>query len=241
MYLSLFVSLYGRRSRYQPPTYLDLDEITHDICGKSQQNVLDVADVNSEFKDFVFFDTPGFQPEYANDCTYQSFYSQIIDQMDFIYVVWDVSHGKIDPQFASFFKDKAHGTDYELIYNRYDEANSNMAFLNQQYSSKMAQGHELLSEGYVLKVHENNKNTEVYAEQYQEDLALLRSRILSVNQTVHDFRKISMKDNLINHRGKVTGLDSLRKVKILDRMVRGGLNIHMKPKQHFLSQFGIEL
>ena len=72
--------------------------------------------------------------------------------------------------------------DYEMIYNRYEEANSNMAFLNQQYG-RMAKGHELLSEGYILKVHEN---TTANAEHYLDDLLMLRSKILSVNQTVHD-------------------------------------------------------
>jgi len=157
--------------------------------------------------------------------------------MDFIYVVWDVNHGKIDHQFALFFKDKAHGTDYEMIYNRYEEANSNMAFLNQQYG-RMSKGHELLSEGYILKVHENTTEN---AEHYLNDLLMLRSKILSVNQTVHDFRKISMKENLIRHRDMMTGFDSLRKLKILDRMVQGDLNIHSKPKRSFLSHFGMEL
>jgi hypothetical protein len=198
---------------------------------------LDVADENMEFQDFVFFDTPGYQAEYLNDCTYQTFYSQLIEKMDFIYVVWDVHHGKIDDHFASFFKDKAHGRDYEMIYNRYEENRANMAFLNQQYG-KMTKGYELLSEGYILKVHENSTE---YKVQFQQDILMLRSKILSVNQTVHDNRKMYMKDTLMKYREKVKGLDSLRKVKIGDRLIRQDLNIHSQPKRSILRNFGIEL
>merc|ERR1711957_394448 len=158
---------------------------------------------------------PGWQAEYENDCTYSSFYQQLIEKMDFVYVVWDVNHGKIDDKFASLFKEKAHGTEYELIYNRFEENSSNMAFLNQQYG-KMRKGHEILSEGYILKLHENNTK---YEKEYQEDILMLRAKILSVNQTVHDHRKISMKENLVRNRNKTTGIDSLRKVKIGDRLI----------------------
>jgi len=166
-----------------------IDDVTHKVCGKNQPNVLEVADVNTEFQDFVFFDMPGWQAEYGSDCTYRSFYEQLIEKMDFVYVVWDVNHGKIDDDFASFFREKAHGVDYELIYNRFEESSANMAFFNQQYG-KMSQGHEILSEGYVLKLHDNSAR---YAEEYHDDILMLRSKILAVNQTVHDNRKMSMK------------------------------------------------
>lgn len=215
--------------------------MTQKICGKSQPNVLDVADENTEFRDFVFFDMPGWQNEYADDCTYSSFYSQLIEKMDFVYVVWDLNHGKIDDKFASFFKEKAHGTEYELIYNRYEENTANMAFLNQQYG-KMRKGQEILSEGYVLKVHENRTDTDTAtAQQYKEDIRMLRSKILSVNQTVHDGRKISMKDMLTRHRSKISGLDSLRKLKIADRLIKQDLNIHSQPKHSILRHLNIEL
>lgn len=205
--------------------------------------MLDVADENTEFQDFVFFDTPGYQAEYLKDCTYQTFYSQLIDKMDFIYVVWDVHHGKIDDHFASFFLDKAHGRDYEMIYNRFEDNRSNMAFLNQQYG-KMTKGFEILSEGYILKVHENSSSSSSsteYKQQFQEDILLLRSKILSVNQTVHDNRKITMKETLKKYRGDITGLDSLRKIKIGDRLIQQDLNIHLQPKQGILRYFGMEL
>ena len=64
---------------------------------------LDVANPNTEFgTDFVFFDMPSWQQEYANDCVYQSFYQQLIEKVDFTYVIWDVSHGKVDQSFADF-------------------------------------------------------------------------------------------------------------------------------------------
>mmetsp|Transcript_28910 Transcript_28910/g.43659 ORF Transcript_28910/g.43659 Transcript_28910/m.43659 type:complete len:483 (+) Transcript_28910:92-1540(+) len=214
-----------------------LNDVTYKMCGQSQPNVLDVADLNEEFRDFVFFDMPGFQGEYANDCTYNSFYSQLLDRMDFNFVVWDVSHGKIENAFANFFLEKGHGTEYELIYNRFEDDNSNMAFLNQQYG-KMSKGHEILSEGYVLKLHENSTR---YAEQFQNDILLLRSKILSINQTVHDRRKMSMKDALIRFREKISGYDSLRKVKIADRLIEQDLNIHLQPRQSIFRRFGVEL
>ena len=156
---------------------LHSDDITHNKCGKSQPNVVDVADINTEFTDFVFFDMPGWQSEYADECSYHTFYEQLLGKMDFIYFVWDVNHGKVDDKFAAFFEHKAHGTDYSVIYNRYEEGSANMAFLNQQYG-KMNQGSEILSEGYVLKLHEKSAK---YAEQYDEDILMLRSKISSVN------------------------------------------------------------
>ncbi len=207
------------------------------MCGSTLPNVLDVADENTEFRDFVFFDMPGWQSEYANDCTYKSFYSQLIERMDYVYVVWDVSHGKVEEEFASFFKEKAHGTEYELIYNRYDDDSANLSFLNQQYG-KMRKGHEILSDGYVLKLHENSTR---YLEQYREDILMLRSKILSVNQTVHDRRKVSMKETLIRYRDRISGIDSLRKVKIGNRLIKHDLNIHLQPRRSLLRQFGLEL
>lgn len=51
-------------------------------------NVLDVADENNEFGDFVFFDMPGWQSEYGSDCVYRTYFRQLIDKVDFTYVVW---------------------------------------------------------------------------------------------------------------------------------------------------------
>lgn len=214
------------------------DEITYDVCGNTQPNTVDIADMNSEFEDFVFFDTPGFQQEYTNDCSYEVFYKQLIEKMDFVYVVWDVNHGKIDESFSSLFQNKAHGVDYEMIFNRYDDqAGNGISFLNQQYA-KMTKGHELLSEGYVLKLHENRTK---YQNEFVEDIHLLRTKILSVNQTVHDQRKLTMKENLIRYRSKITGFDSLRKIKMADRMIQKDLNIHMKPVHSHFEKFGFEL
>jgi GTPase SAR1 family protein len=132
-----------------------INDVTHSTCGKQMPNVVDIADENTQFSNFVFFDTPGWQTEYVQNCVYGSFYRQLIDKMDFIYVVWDLNHGKIEDYFADFFKSKTKGTDYELIYNRYEDRYADMAFLNQQYS-KMTNGQEILSEMYTMKLHENN-------------------------------------------------------------------------------------
>lgn len=85
----------------------------------------------------------------------------------------DVNHGKIEDDFAEFFQNKARGTNYELIYNRYTRDTVDMSFLNQQYA-KMSTGQEILSEMYTTKVHENNTQL---APQFQEDILHLRSKI----------------------------------------------------------------
>ena len=184
---------------------------------------------------------PGWQPEYGSECVYRTFYEQMIEKMDFVYIVWDVNHGKIPDTFADLFKqkNKARGRDYEIIYNRYDDDHTDMAFLNQQYA-KMSDAQEILSVGYTLKVHENSTR---YMEDIDKDLAMLRSKILSVNQTVHDNRKIAMKENLLNYRTKITGMQSLRKLKIGDRLIHQDLNIHLKPPRYNILRdvFGIEL
>lgn len=185
-----------------------INDVTHNNCGDQLPNVVDIADDNKEFSNFVFFDTPGWQSEYMNNCQYESFYRQLIDKVDFIYVVWDLSHGKIEDYFADFFKSKTKGTNYELIYNRYDDRNADMSFLNQQYA-KMTHGKEILSEMYTMKLHENStQNIDLYT----QDIQLLRAKIKSVNQTVYDNRKKMMKSNLLSYKSKVTGLSSLRKV-----------------------------
>ena len=70
-----------------------MNDITHKHCRKHLPNVVDVADSNTEFEHFVFFDTPGWQSEYRNNCEYESFYRQLIDKMDFVYVVWGFDYG----------------------------------------------------------------------------------------------------------------------------------------------------
>lgn len=200
-------------------------------------NVLDVSDSNDEFDDFVFFDTPGWQSEYSSDCIYRTYFQQLINKVDFVYVVWDVSHGKIEGEFADFFRHKARGTNYELIYNRYNKDNVDMSFLNQQYA-KMSTGKEILSEMFTTKVHENSTDT---AEQFNEDILHLRAKIKSVNQTVQDNRKKMMKDNLISHRGSISGVNALRKLKICDRLISDDLNLHVRPKTYRLNWLGLEL
>ena len=64
-----------------------INDVTHKVCGAALPNVLDVADTNQEFADFVFYDMPGWQREYGEDCTYRMFYKQLIDKVDFTYVV----------------------------------------------------------------------------------------------------------------------------------------------------------
>lgn len=149
----------------------------------------------------------------------------------------DVNHGKIEDEFADFFRNKARGTHYELIYNRYVSDAVDMAFLNQQYA-KMSNGQELLSQMYTMKLHENNT---AFANEFKEDVLLLRAKIKSVNQTVHDNRKRLMKENLVSHRTRLTGLLSLRKLKIGDRLIREDLNLHLPPRSSKLRVLGIEL
>jgi len=216
-------------------------------------NVLDVADDNDEFAGFVFFDMPGYQREYGEDCRYRNFYRQLIDKVDYTFVVWDVSHGKIEDEFADFFQNKARGTNYELIYNRFDENSIDMGFLNQQYSKMSGTGQEMLSEMYTTKVHENrNVNTHnndrsiigssddsttalvpqkpTWELVYDNDIQTLRSKIKSVNQTVHDNRKKLMKANLVKHEGKLTGFMSLYKLKMSRSLIEGDLNLHTRPR-----------
>jgi len=215
-----------------------VNDVVRSKCGgRSMANVLDVSDSNDEFDDFVFFDTPGWQSEYSSDCIYRTYFQQLINKVDFVYVVWDVSHGKIEGEFADFFRHKARGTNYELIYNRYNKDNVDMSFLNQQYA-KMSTGKEILSEMFTTKVHENSTDT---AEQFNEDILHLRAKIKSVNQTVQDNRKKMMKDNLISHRGSISGVNALRKLKICDRLISDDLNLHVRPKTYRLNWLGLEL
>lgn len=135
------------------------------------------------------------------------------------------------------FRLKARGTHYELIYNRYINDAVDMAFLNQQYA-KMSNGQEILSQMYTMKLHENST---AFRNEFNEDVLLLRAKIKSVNQTVHDNRKRLMTENLLRHRDKITGLLSLRKLKMADRLVKEDLNLHVPPKTSRLRVLGIEL
>ena len=146
----------------------------------------------------------------------------------------DVSHGKIEDEFAEFFRHKARGVNYEVIYNRYMPDSVNMGFLNQQYA-KMSNGQEILSEMYTMRLHENN------TAEFPQDVLHLRAKIKSVNQTVHDNRKKLMKENILTHRSKLTGLLSLRKLKIGDRLMRQELNLYVPPEKSTLRILGIEL
>lgn len=66
-----------------------VNDVVRSKCGgKAMANVLDVADENNEFGDFVFFDMPGWQSEYGSDCIYRTYFRQLIDKVDFTYVVW---------------------------------------------------------------------------------------------------------------------------------------------------------
>lgn len=219
--------------------------------GELLANVLDVADDNEEFAGFVFFDMPGYQREYGEDCRYRNFYRQLIDRVDYTFVVWDVNHGKIEDEFAEFFQNKARGTNYEIIYNRYDESSTEMGFLNQQYGKMSGAGQEMLSEMYITRVHENTtaftgnsllpsltsssleEDISARETSFESDIQLLRSKIKSVNQTVHDNRKKLMKANLVKHEGKLTGFFSLYKLKLSRRLVEGDLNLHIRPRGWF--------
>lgn len=102
----------------------------------------------------------------------------------------------------------------------------------------MSTGQEILSEMYTTKVHENNTALE---EQFHEDVLRLRSKIKSVNQTVHDNRKKMMKENLILHRDKMSGLNALRRLKICDRLINEDLNLHVRPRTYHWQRWGLEL
>jgi len=203
-----------------------INDVTHKQCDEQLTNILDVADTNKEFESFVFYDMPGYQREYGKDCAYKTYYQKLIDMVDFIYVVWDVNHGKIEGEFADYFKNKARGTGFEIIYNRYKEDAADMGFLNQQYA-QLSSGVEILSEMYTIKVHENNTE---YETQFQEDMQLLRAKIKSVNQTVHDNRKKMMKSNLRKYQNHVTGIFSLYKFKTSEKLIEEDLNLHAPPK-----------
>ncbi|CAJ1959499.1 unnamed protein product [Cylindrotheca closterium] len=220
-----------------------MQQITHEVCGKGLPNVLDVADTNSEFDGFVFLDMPGWQNEYHHDCAYRTFYEHLMDQMDYVYVVWDLNHGKIEDEFAEFFKGKSRGTNFEVIYNRYNSERADMAFLNQQYAKLRHGAQELLSEIYTIKVHDQATLADDSSSesQFDQDIQHLRSKIQSVNQTVHDNRKQLMKENLLAVRGNLKGIWSLRKLKISDRLIKHELNVHREPKSSWLRRFGIEL
>ncbi|KAL3780106.1 hypothetical protein HJC23_005973 [Cyclotella cryptica] len=226
-----------RSDDYEQRRHCEIMEHVNDIVratcdGVAMANVLDVAATNSEFGDFVFFDMPGWQTEYATEHIFSSCWTKLTLLMLF---GKDVSHGKIEEEFASFFRNKARGVQYEVIYNRFASGSADMSFLNQQYA-KMSTGQEILSEMYTTKVHENSTDNALV---FAEDILRLRSKIKSVNQTVHDNRKKMMKENLIRHRNMISGMTSLRRLKILDRLVGGDLNLHMKPKTYHMS--GLEL
>lgn len=112
-----------------------------------------------------------------------------------------------------------------------------MAFLNQQYA-KMSTGQEILSQMYTTKVHENNTQ---HASQFKNDILFLQSKIKSVNQTVHDNRKKMTKEKLIQHRNEIGGMNSLRRLKICDRLIEEDLNLHVQPRTYRLQWMGIEL
>ncbi|KAL9183418.1 hypothetical protein ACHAXT_005205, partial [Thalassiosira profunda] len=46
-------------------------------------------------------------------------------------------------------------------------------------------------------------------------------------KTVHGNRKKKMKENLLRHRDKMTGLTALRRLKICDRLIHEDLNLCM--------------
>jgi hypothetical protein len=82
-----------RSDDYEQRRHCEIMEHVNDVVrasceGTAMANVLDVADENTEFGDFVFFDMPGWQTEYASDCAYRTYFQQLIDKVDFTYVVW---------------------------------------------------------------------------------------------------------------------------------------------------------
>ena len=72
-------------------------------------------------------------------------------------------------------------------------------------------------------------------------LTLLFINQSSIQSIVPLISSVVFQDNLVRHRPKITGMDSLRKVKIGDRLIQQDLNVHFPPKQNLLRQLGIEL
>ena len=176
-------------------------------------------------------------PPFFDLVLYLTFFCSHLSHRTLHLALGDVNHGKIEDEFADLFRNKARGTNYEIIYNRYVTEAADMAFLNQQYA-KMSNGQEILSQMYTMKLHENITE---FADEIKEDVLHLRAKIKSVNQTVHDNRKKLMKENLLAHRSKLAGFFSLRKLKISDRLVQEDLNLHVQPKISKLRVLGIEL
>ncbi len=82
-----------RNDDYEQRKHCEITEHVNDVVqsqcgGKIMKHVLDVADTNTEFGDFVFFDMPGWQTEYGSDCIYQTYFHQLIDKVDYTYIVW---------------------------------------------------------------------------------------------------------------------------------------------------------
>ena len=102
----------------------------------------------------------------------------------------------------------------------------------------MSTGQEILSEIYTTKVHKNNTQLAVL---FHEDRLHLRSKIKSVNQTVHDNRKNMMKEKPILHHNKMSGINALWRVKIYDRLISKDLNLHIKPRTYHWQRLGLEL
>lgn len=50
-----------------------------------------------------------------------------------------------------------------------------------------------------------------------------------------------MKENLILHRNKMSGLNALRRLKICDRLIEEDLNLHVKPRTRHWQWIGLEL
>ena len=82
-----------RSDDYEQRKHCEIMEHVNDVVrstcgGKAMSNVLDVADTNNEFSDFVFFDMPGWQTEYSADCVYRTYFQQLIDKVDYTYIIW---------------------------------------------------------------------------------------------------------------------------------------------------------
>lgn len=82
-----------RNDDYEQRKHCEITEHVNDVVqsqcgGKTMKHVLDVADTNTEFGDFVFFDMPGWQTEYGSDCIYRTYFHQLIDKVDYTYIVW---------------------------------------------------------------------------------------------------------------------------------------------------------
>ena len=77
------------------------------MCGDFLLVTTDVTNTKSKFEGFLLINTPLWQEEYRKHCAYCNFYHTILKTGVFVYVLWDMSYGKIKEIFAALFWGKS--------------------------------------------------------------------------------------------------------------------------------------